>query len=234
MSFVGGVIGLSIISINIYDKLNDVKDDETLEIFSHEKNEIINGYEEKLETYILINSVSPTGYQNIQIINDEVFAQTVRVKGEVVHEVIKRDMYQAYVKVKNKKVKGVGNLVTLCRKDSSLKAKEILEQNFGDEYEQHKFDILKIIDAASDVRNARFKVKIETVSSVSMGGTRVHDTQYYSEMLRKGQLSAVIINYDMPQQSVTIRINVDGTVLLYNSLSDFEILDLVEDLLNIE
>ncbi|MFP3809547.1 hypothetical protein [Bacillus sp. SIMBA_005] len=225
---------MSIISINIYDKLNDVGNDETLEVFSHEKNEIINGYEEKLETYILINSISPTGYQNIQIINDEVFAQTVRVKGEVVHEVIKQDMYQAYVKVKNKKVKGVGNLVTLCRKDSSLKAKEILEQNFGDEYEQHKFDILKIIDAASDVRNARFKVKIETVSSVSMGGTRVHDTQYYSEMLRKGQLSAVIINYDMPQQSVTIRINVDGTVLLYNSLTDFEILDLVEDLLNIE
>ncbi|MGX9290687.1 hypothetical protein ACSLGF_05565 [Bacillus sp. A015] len=225
---------MSIISINIYDKLNDVGNDETLEVFSHEKNEIINGYEEKLQTYILINSISPTGYQNIQIINDEVFAQTVRVKGEVVHEVIKQDMYQAYVKVKNKKVKGVGNLVTLCRKDSSLKAKEILEQNFGDEYEQHKFDILKIIDAASDVRNARFKVKIETVSSVSMGGTRVHDTQYYSEMLRKGQLSAVIINYDMPQQSVTIRINVDGTVLLYNSLTDFEILDLVEDLLNIE
>lgn len=67
-----------------------------------------------------------------------------------------------------------------------------------------------------------------------MGGTRVHDTQYYSEMLRRGQLSAVIINYDMPQQAVTIRINVDGTVLLYNSLTDFEILDLVEDLLSIE
>ncbi|MCY8420116.1 MULTISPECIES: hypothetical protein [Bacillus] len=225
---------MSIISINIYDKLNDTGEDEELEVFSHEKREIINGYNEELKTYILINNISPTGYQNIQIINDEVFAQTVRVKGEVVHQVIKQDMYQAYIKVKNKRQRGVGNLVTLCRKDSSLKAKEILEENFNVEYEQHKFDILKIIDAASDVRNARFKVRIETVSSVSMGGTRVHDTQYYSEMLRRGQLSAVIINYDMPQQAVTIRINVDGTVLLYNSLTDFEILDLVEDLLSIE
>ncbi|MDN4142509.1 hypothetical protein SRCM101294_02961 [Bacillus amyloliquefaciens] len=225
---------MSIISINIYDKLNDTGEDEELEVFSHEKREIVNGYNEQLQTYVLINNISPTGYQNIQIINDEIFAQTVRVKGEVVHQVIKQDMYQAYVKVRDKRPRGVGNLVTLCRKDSSLKTKEILEENFGNEYEQHKFDILKIIDAASDVRNARFKVKIETVSSVSMGGTRVHDTQYYAEMLRKGQLSAVIINYDMPQQAVTIRINVDGTVLLYNSLTDFEILDLVEDLLNIE
>ncbi|WFQ88121.1 hypothetical protein MJ920_04345 [Bacillus velezensis] len=225
---------MSIISINIYDKLNDTGEDEELEVFSHEKREIVNGYNEQLQTYVLINNISPTGYQNIQIINDEIFAQTVRVKGEVVHQVIKQDMYQAYVKVRDKRPRGVGNLVTLCRKDSSLKTKEILEENFGNEYEQHKFDILKIIDAASDVRNARFKVKIETVSSVSMGGTRVHDTQYYAEMLRKGQLSAVIINYDMPQQAVTIRINVDGTVLLYNSLADFEILDLVEDLLNIE
>ncbi|AZV88277.1 hypothetical protein BUN12_0013 [Bacillus amyloliquefaciens] len=184
---------MSIISINIYDKLNDTGEDEELEVFSHEKREIVNGYNEQLQTYVLINNISPTGYQNIQIINDEIFAQTVRVKGEVVHQVIKQDMYQAYVKVRDKRPRGVGNLVTLCRKDSSLKTKEILEENFGNEYEQHKFDILKIIDAASDVRNARFKVKIETVSSVSMGGTRVHDTQYYAEMLRKGQLSAVII-----------------------------------------
>ncbi|MBU8789016.1 hypothetical protein KM903_22035 [Bacillus glycinifermentans] len=222
------------ISINIYDKLNDTGEDEELKVFSHEKHELVNGYNEELKTYILLNNISPTGYQNIQIINDEIFAQTVRVKGEVVHQVIKQDMYQAYIKVRNKRKRGVGNLVTLCRKDSSLKAKQILEENFGDEYEQHKFDILKIIDSASDVRNARFKVKIETVSSVSMGGTRVHDTQYYSEMLRRGELSAVIINYDMPQAAVTFKINVDGTVLLYNSLSDFEILDLVEDLLSIE
>lgn len=115
---------MSIISINIYDKLNDTGEDEELEVFSHEKREIINGYNEELKTYILINNISPTGYQNIQIINDEVFAQTVRVKGEVVHQVIKQDMYQAYIKVKNKRQRGVGNLVTLCRKDSSLKAKK--------------------------------------------------------------------------------------------------------------
>ncbi|MED3783181.1 hypothetical protein ABEP13_08130 [Geobacillus stearothermophilus] len=221
------------ISINVYDRVNDTGTDEELKTFSHSEERNVNDFMEKLETYILINSVSPTGYQNIQIITDEIYNQTVRVKGEVVHQIVKQELYQAYLKVKNKRANGVGSLVTLCRKDDSVKVKEILEKNFGHEYEQHKFDILKIIDAATDVRNARFNVKIETVNSISMKGTRVHDTQYYSEMLRKGQLTGVIISYDMPQQTVTFRINVDGSIFLFNQLSDFEILDLVEDLLNI-
>ncbi len=221
------------ISINIYDKINDIQDDEELTTFSQEEEKVINDFVEKLETYIMINNITQTGYQNIQILNDEVYNQTVRVKGEVVHQVVKQDMYQAYIKVKNKRRNGVANLITLCRKENSVKVKDILERNFGSEYEQHKFDILKIIDAASDVRNARFNVSIETVNSVSMKGTRVHDTQYYAQMLRTGQLTGVIINYDMPQQSVTFRINIDGSILLYSQLSDIEILDLIEDLLNI-
>jgi hypothetical protein len=52
-------------------------------------------------------------------------------------------------------------------------------------------------------------------------------------MLNRGDLKAVIITYDMPNQSVTLRISTDGSILLYNQLGDNEILDLVEDLLNI-
>ena len=226
-----GVINL--ISINIYNRVNDNGQDEELRVFNHTVEETVNEYVEVLETYILLNNISPTGYQNIQIINDEVFSQTVRVKGEVVNQVIKQDMYQAYLKIRNKRPEGVANLVTLCRKEHSVKVKSILEDNFGSQYEQHRFDILTIIDAAADVRNARFNVRIETVSSVSMRGTRVHDTQYYEQMLRTGQLTGVIISYDMPQQTVTFRINVDGSILLYSQLTDFEILDLIEDLLNI-
>ncbi|MGX1446325.1 hypothetical protein ACUXOD_000068 [Bacillus sp. 153480037-1] len=225
---------MSITSIHIYDRLHDNGEDEKLEVFGHEKKQTVNGVEELLSTYIMINNITPTGYQNFKIINDEVFAQTVRVKGEVVHNVIMQDTYQGYIKVQNKRENGVGSLVTLCRKDSSIKTKNILEENFNYEYEQHKFDILKLIGEASDVRNARFNVSIETVSSVSMRGTRVNDTQYYAEMLRRGDISAVIINYDMPQKTVTIRMNVDGTISLFNPLEDNEILDLVEDLLNIE
>lgn len=222
-----------LISINIYDRSNDTGADEELTVYHNEQTERINGFDEKLETYILMNNITPTGYQNIQVITDEVYNQTVRVKGEVVRQVIMQETYQAYIKVRNKRENGVGNLVTLCKKDDSHKVKEIIEVNFEHILEKHTFNILDIIESATDVRNAKFNVKIETVNSVSMGGTRVNGTQYYSQMLRQGDLKAVIITYDLPSQSVTLRISTDGSILLYNQLSNNEILDLVEDLLNI-
>lgn len=221
------------ISINIYDRLNDTRADEELTVFHNEQIELINGYDERLETYIMMNNLTPTGYQNLQVITDEVYNQTVRVKGEVVRQVIMQETYQAYIKVRNKRENGVGSLVTLCKKDDSHKVKEIIETNFGHQMEKHTFNILDIIGAAADVRNAKFNVQIETVNSVSMGGTRVNVTQYYDQMLRQGNLKAVIITYDLPSQSVTLRISTDGSILLYNQLSNNEILDLVENLLNI-
>lgn len=221
------------ISINIYDRANDTQVDEELRTHHNQITQRINNFEETLDTYVLMNNITPTGYQNLQVIRDEVYNQTVRVKGEIVRQVIMQETYQAYTKVRNKRENGIGSLVTLCKKDDSHKVKDIIEDQFGHQLEKHAFDILAMIDAAADVRNAKFNVQIETVNSVSMGGTRVNATQYYAQMLRQGNLKAVIISYDMPNQSVTIRISVDGSILLYNQLSDNEILDLVEDLLNI-
>ncbi|KIO62150.1 hypothetical protein B4065_3370 [Caldibacillus thermoamylovorans] len=220
-------------SINIYDLVNSSIEDEELSTHHSEVTKHINGYDEKLETYILMNNITPTGYQNFQVIRDEVYNQTVRVKGEIVRQVIMQETYQAYLKVRNKRENGVGYLVTLCKKDDSHKVKSIIEDQFDKQLEKHTFDILKMIEVASDVRNAKFTVQIETVNSISMGGTRVNTTQYYAQLLRQGKLKAVIISYDLPSQSVTLRISVDGSILLYNQLSDNEILDLVEDLLNI-
>lgn len=220
-------------SINIFDRINDTGEDENLEVFHDSVIQRINGFDEQLDTYILMNNITPTGYQNFQVITDEVYNQTVRVKGEIVRQVIMQEMYQAYLKVRNKRPNGIGSLVTLCKKDDAHKVKEIIEKKFGYELEKHTFDILRIIDSASDVRNAKFNVQIETVNSISMGGTRVNGTQYYSQLLRQGNLKAVILTYDLPSQSVTFRISTDGSILLYNQLSDNEVLDLVEDLLNI-
>lgn len=221
------------ISINIYNRINDTSIEDEFETYHHSVQEIINGYEENIDTYIMMNNITPTGYQNFQVITDEVYNQTVRVRGEIVRQVIMQQTYQAYIKVRNKRENGVGSLVTLCRKEDSVKVKEIMERNFNLEFEKHTFDIVELINAATDVRNARFNVQIESVTSVSMGGTRVHSTQYYAQMLRRGDLRAVIITYDLPSQSVTLRVNTDGSILLYNHLSDHEILDLVEDLLSI-
>lgn len=221
------------ISINIFNNIKDDGNDEELNTFADKETKRINNFDEELETYMIINAISPTGYRNIQIINDEVYSQTVRVKGETVTEVIKREMFRAYIKEKNKRTDGVAHLITLCKKEDMNKVKNILEKHFEYEYIQHQFDILEIINAATDVRNARFNVRIETVNSVSIRGTRVHDTAYYAQMLRSGQLTGVIISYDMPNQTVTFRINIDGSIFLYNQLNDYEIIDLIEDLLNI-
>jgi hypothetical protein len=222
-----------LISINIYDRINDTLEDEELTTHHDRITQRINNFDEELDTYVLMNNVTPTGYQNLQVIRDEVYNQTVRVRGEVVRQVIMQETYQAYTKVRNKRENGVGSLVTLCKKEDSHKVKDIIEEQFDRILEKHTFDILSMIDAAADVRNAKFSVQIETVNSVSIGGTRVDATQYYAQMLRQGNLKAVIITYDMPSQSVTLRISVDGSILLYNQLSDNEILDLVEDLLNV-
>jgi hypothetical protein len=221
------------ISINVYDKIQSSESVRELDTDHFETTRLINNFEEKLETWVMKNEISPTGYQNFRVITDEVYNQTVRVKGEVVDQVIKQELHQAYIKVNNDHRNGVGHLVTLCRKDDSFKVKEIFENRFNLSYEKHRFDVLAIIEAAADVRSARFDVQIETVNGVSMRGTSVHNTQYYAQMLRTGDLKGVIVNYDMPDTSVTFRISVDGSILLYNSLSEYEILDLVEDLLNI-
>lgn len=221
------------ISINVYDWKDSGQDAKELDTLHYETTKRVNGYDEILETWIMKNEVSPTGYQNFRIITDEVYSQTVRVKGEVVDEVIKQELHLAYVKVRNQRENGVGNLITLCKKADSFKVKEIFENRFDLRYEKHEFNVLDIIEASADVRNANFDVQIETVNGISMKGTSVHNTAYYEQMLRTGELKAVIVNYDMPEKTVTFRISVDGSILLYSGLGDYEILELVEDLLNL-
>jgi len=227
-----------LISINIYDLVKSDKEEngrsKTIKAFEHQAEQYVNSYNETLKTFLIENNLTPNGYRNFRIVTDKVYDQTVRVKGEVVKQVVIQETYQAYCKQDvSPEDSGVGALITLCKKDDAVKVKGVLEKEFNLKFEQHSFDILKIIDEATDVRNAKFNVEIETVNSVSMGGTRVNDTAYYARMLQQGHLKAVIITFDMPGQTVTLRISVEGAILLYSQLSDNEILDLVEQLLDI-
>lgn len=222
-----------IVSINVYDRVDPELTPKKFDTQHYEETKRINNYDEKLETWIMKNEVSPTGYQNFRIITDEVYKQRVRVKGEVVDEVIKQELHLAYVKVRDDHRGGIGNMVTLRKKADSLKIKEIFEERFDMKFEPHQFNVLEIIEQSADVRNANFDVQIETVNGISMKGTRVNNTAYYENLLRTGQLTAVIVNYDMADKTVTFRVSVDGSILLYSSLDDYEILELIEDLLNI-
>ncbi|AQU81064.1 hypothetical protein AJGP001_10670 [Planococcus faecalis] len=217
-------------SIGIFDVVEGVYEGE-LKVDHRESTQRINHFDEKIETYVMKNETSPSGYTNFRIINDEVYNQTVRVKGETVDQVIRKEVHEAYFK--NNPTDNVGHLITLCRKDDSEKVRLKFEELYDLKFQRHQFDILNIIREATDVRSAKFDVSIETVSGVTMRGTGVHNTQYYASMISSGELKAVIVSFDMPEQSVTFRISVDGSILLYNQLSDYQVLDLVRDLLNI-
>lgn len=218
------------LSIGIFD----VVEGERIDNFRDEhfeKRENINNFDEKLETYVFKNDTSPTGYTNFRIVNDEVYNQRVRVKGEVVDQVIRQESHEIYFNAQPHN--DIGHLVTLCRKEDSEKVTALFENLYSIKFTRHQFDLMEIIRQSTDVRSARFDVQIETVNGVTMRGTRVNSTQYYENMMSSGNLKAVIVTFDTPEQTVTFRISVDGSILLYNNLDDYKVLELVRDLLNI-
>nr|DAL20331.1 MAG TPA_asm: Protein of unknown function (DUF2635) [Caudoviricetes sp.] len=223
-------------SINIYDILEnrDEVQEGQLENYSMEQERLLNDYNEVLNTSLSLNGILPNGYRSFSVLTDKVYDMSVRVFGRQAHQVIQQELYQAFFKEQNRRENGIGALVTLCKQEDSISVKNILQEHFNMNFTKHNFDILRIIEEASDVRNAKFNVRIETVNSISMHGTRVNDTQYYARLLRNGDLRAVIVSFDTPSQSVTFRISVDGKILLYSELNESEILNLVEQLLDIE
>lgn len=183
---------------------------------------MVNNFDEDLETWIYANEKSPTGYQNYRIVTDEVLDFRARVKGEHIDQVIKQGIYEIYYHPSKRR------LVALCRKEDAFKATGIFETHFPMQLEKHKFNILGIIAESADVRGARFNVQIETVTGVSLKGSNIDGTQYYANMLQAGQLTGVIVTYDHGDRTVTLRVSVDGTLLFYTALSEYECLDFID------
>ncbi|QCT03304.1 hypothetical protein E6C60_2592 [Paenibacillus algicola] len=182
----------------------------------------VNNFDESLDTYIFANETSPTGYQNYRIVTDEVIDYRARVKGEFIDQVVKQGLYEIYYHPDRNR------LVALCRKDDAFKATGIFENRFPMQLEKHRFNILGIIEDSTDVRGARFDVRIETVTGVSLKGSGINNTQYYANMLNSGQLTGVIVTYDHGDKTVTFRVSVDGTLLFYTNLDEYECLDFID------
>ncbi|MEE4577882.1 hypothetical protein [Paenibacillus polymyxa] len=182
----------------------------------------VNNYDEELDTFIYANETSPSGYQNYRIVTDEVLDYRARVKGELIDQVVKQGIYEIYYHPSQRR------LVALCRKEDAFKATGIFEVRFPMQLEKHRFNILGVIAESSDVRGARFNVEIETVTGVSLKGSNIDGTQYYINMLQSGQLTGVVVTYDHGEKTVTFRISVDGTLLFYSALAEYECLDFID------
>ena len=187
----------------------------------------VNNFDETLETWIFANETSPAGYKNYRIVTDEVFDFRARVKGELIDQVVKQETYQIYLHPEQRR------LVAICRKEDAHKAALIFENRFPMQLEKHRFNILGIIAESADVRGARFNVQIETVTGVSLKGSNIDGTQYYSSMLQAGQLTGVIVTYDHGDRTVNFRVSVDGTLLFYTPLTEYESLEFIEMLYGI-
>ncbi|MEK4474370.1 hypothetical protein NSQ91_14230 [Paenibacillus sp. FSL R7-0048] len=182
----------------------------------------VNEFDENLETWIFVNETSPEGYQNFRIVTDEVLDFRARVKGELISQVVKQGIYQIYYHPQRRR------LVAICRKEDAFKAAGIFENRFPMLLAKHKFNILGIIGESSDVRGARFNVQIETVTGVSLKGSNIDGTQYYANMIETGKLAGVVVTFDHGDRTVTFRVSVDGTLLFYSALDEYEALDFID------
>lgn len=218
------------ISISVFDIKDSIGGDpirpiRDAEHFSEQK--VVNHFEEVLETWIYANETSPTGYMHYRIVTDEVLDFKARVKGDYIDQVVLRGTYEVYYHPT------LNRVVTLCRKQDAFKASGILEKKMNAQLEKHRFNIVGIIEESTDVRGARFDVEIETVRGVSLRGSNINGTEYYARMVRDGELKGVVVTYDHGERSVTLRVSVDGTLLVYSGLSDYEVLDFVDMLYRI-
>ncbi|MDQ6419935.1 hypothetical protein RB620_10865 [Paenibacillus sp. LHD-117] len=187
----------------------------------------VNDFDETLDTFIFANETSPTGYQNYRIVTDEVLDFRARVKGDLIDQVIKQGMYEIYYHPTKRR------LVAICKKEDAFKATGIFEVRFPMQLEKHRFNILGIIAESADVRGARFNVQIETVTGVSLKGSNIDGTQYYTNMLQAGSLTGVIVTYDHFDRTITLRVSVDGTLLFYTALEEYECLDFIDMLYDV-
>ncbi|WP_405173804.1 hypothetical protein [Paenibacillus sp. FSL H8-0260] len=212
-------------SVSVFDvtpqeeeKLGDILKD--VQHFRETKR--VNNYDEDLDTFIYALTTSSAGYKNYQIVTDEILDYRARVKGEMIDQVVKQGIYEIYYHPERRR------LIALCRKEDAFKATGIFELRFPMHLEKHQFNILGIIADSADVRGARFNVEIETVTGVSLKGSNIDGTQYYSSMLESGQLTGVIVTYDHGDRTITFRVSVDGTLLFYTGLAVGETLDFID------
>lgn len=216
---------ICLFSVSVFDvsPVNQANLNEIVREAQHfREKKIVNNFEEQLDTWIHVNETTPTGYQNYRIVTDEVIDYRARVKGEIIDQVVKQGIYEIYYHPTQRR------LVALCRKEDAFKVVDIFESRFPMRLEKHRFNILSIIEESTDVRGARFEVQIETVTGVSLRGSNIHSTQYYANMLQNGQLTGVVVTYDYGDRTVTFRVSVDGTLLFFSNLSEYECLDFID------
>lgn len=216
---------IRLFSVSVFDvrPLNEAQLNDIVKEAQHFREiKLVNNFEEQLDTWIYVNETSPSGYQNYRIVTDEVIDYRARVKGEIIDQVVKQGIYEIYYHPTKRR------LVALCRKEDAFKATGIFESRFPMQLKKHSFNILGIIEESTDVRGARFDVRIETVTGVTLKGSNIHGTQYYANMLQNGQLTGVIVTYDYGDRTVTFRVSVDGTLVFFSSLSEYECLDFID------
>lgn len=194
-----------------------------------EVTECVNGENETLKIQVFRNEIVLQNYIHYRVVMDEVLDIEGRVFNREFTQVVVQNAYDVYVD-NNTKL-----LITLCNKKSAERIKCVFQEMLYVDYIDRLFDLDTIIFDSSNVKKAKFaNLTIQTLSSGVVKGNRVNDTQIFDEMLHNGELTNIITAYPFCGQDISMSVSNSGSLIVYTSLSDVEIVELISQLLGDE
>lgn len=192
---------------------------------NYETVEVVNDVEEVLRTQLFVNEETPNGYIHCHIVADELMDIRARVLNTNINQIIIQNPYDIYFH------RTSGNLIAFSGKRIAERAKEIFQQKFSLEYQNHEYNIDEIIANAVNVKGARFKdLTIQTLRGGMLRGNMVDRTELYELMLHNGTLSTTNVIYPFGSSEVSFSVSTTGSLVLFSNLDDVEYLELLEDL----
>lgn len=199
--------------------------DEELKNIKTSRIETINNSEEKLEFQLFFNE-KLDDYIRCHIRMEEPFSIDGRIGEQEISEVIITSTYEAFLNIKD------GTLVVLANKKSA----EIIDNQFHKYYktnsEKHIINLQDIISESTNVKRTQFRrLTIETIHGSSLSGNNVTDTELYRTMLDAGELSAIAVTYPYDGDDISFSISDSGSIVIFSSIANEEILNFIKQLL---
>ena len=126
-----------------------------------------------------------------------------------------------------------GTFVVLANKKSAEIIDRQFHQYYNIESEKHIIDLQDIISESTNVKRTQFRsLRIETIHGSSLSGNDVTGTELYRTMLDAGELSTIAVTYPYDGSDVSFSISDSGSIVIFSSINNEDILKFIKQLLN--
>lgn len=190
------------------------------------RTETINNSEENL-TFQLFFNEKLDDYIRCHIRMEEPFSIEGRIGSQEISEVIITSTYEAFLNIND------GTFVVLANKKSAEIIDRQFHQYYNIESEKHIIDLQDIISESTNVKRTQFRsLRIETIHGSSLSGNNVTGTELYRTMLDAGELSTIAVTYPYDGADVSFSISDSGSIVIFSSINNEDILKFIKQLLN--